>query len=82
MLVSCIEYDILRAHTSFASKSPLKQQKWLLDYFTTNCPNADSGEMEPNISYLWKGSLLPNLDGCAVLALADFIRCEAIFYLA
>lgn len=50
------EYDVLIAHSSFASKSPADRRAWMLDYFDTNCPHNEQGEKDPkNIQYILCG---------------------------
>lgn len=47
------EYDILLAHSSFASKTTVEQRRWIFDYLATHCPNDDNGRKDVrNITFL------------------------------
>ena len=50
------EYDVLIAHSSFASKTPADRRAWVLEYFDTNCPHNNQGGKDPkNIQYVLCG---------------------------
>lgn len=40
------EYDVLLAHSGFASKTTVEQRRWIFDYLATHCPNDDSGRKD------------------------------------
>lgn len=42
------EYDILRAHSMFASLNNAEQRRWSYDYFSNHCPNDESGTSDPS----------------------------------
>ena len=50
------ECDVLSAHSSFQTKTPVEQRKCLFDYMTTHCPNGEFGLKEPKkVTYLLCG---------------------------
>ena len=42
------EYDILRAHSMFASLSNADQRRWIYEYLSNNFPNNETGGRNPS----------------------------------
>ena len=52
------EYDILLAHSMFTSKEVTEQRIWLIDYFTTHCPNINGEKDYEHMRYLLCGKVV------------------------
>ena len=52
------EYDILLAHSMFASKEVTEQRMWLADYFATHCPNVNGEKDYKHMRYLLCGKVV------------------------
>ena len=52
------EYDILLAHSMFASKLITEQLMWLADYFATHCPNVNGEKDYEHMRYFLCGKVV------------------------
>ena len=66
------EYDVLMAHSSFASKTVVEQRKWIFDYLATHCPNDSGGQKDvKNITFVVSGKRVCLSAWMAVLSISS-----------
>jgi hypothetical protein len=75
------EYDMLLAHSMFASKEVAEQRMWLADYFATHCPNVNGEKDYKHMRYLLCGKVVCQDLWQAALSVSTsrFMMCEGSF---